>query len=173
MDLQTFNTLDGDARKAVFLGFCGAHAWADAMVAAGPFADLEALHAAAGRAFDGLNANDWQAAFAHHPRIGDRAALEQRFGTSGRHSDREQAAVATATEDVLDALLRLNDAYFDRHGHIFIVFATGKTASQMLALLEARIGRTLDEENATCAEEQRKITALRIDRHFGRQATTT
>lgn len=166
MELKDFNLLDDEARLQVFLSFCGAQSWAGAMVAAGAFATLAVVHAAAAAAFDRLDDGDWQAAFAHHPRIGDRAALEKRFGKSGAHSATEQAAVDAAQGDVLDALFELNEAYFARHGHIFIVFATGKSAEEMLALLKARIDDELDAENRACAAEQLKITALRINRHF-------
>jgi len=165
--LADINALPADACEALMRTLCGATRFARAMTAARPFEDLAAMEAAASAAFDTLDAAAWQEAFAHHPRIGDRAALEQRFGGSGRHSATEQAAVDRAHAETLDALLAWNDRYFERHGHIFIVFATGKTADEMLALLRARIDRTLEEENAACANEQRRITRLRIHKLLG------
>jgi 2-oxo-4-hydroxy-4-carboxy-5-ureidoimidazoline decarboxylase len=167
MTLADINALPADACEALMRTLCGSGTFARLMTAARPFADLTGFEAAAEASFDRLDAADWQEAFAHHPRIGDRAALEQRFGGSGRHSATEQAAVDRAHAETLDALLAWNDRYFERHGHIFIVFATGKSAEEMLELLKGRIDRTVDEENAACAAEQRKITRLRIHKLLG------
>jgi 2-oxo-4-hydroxy-4-carboxy-5-ureidoimidazoline decarboxylase len=167
MHLDAYAKLDTDARRDTLMSLCGAPGWVDLMLAGPPPATIPAFHETAATAFDGLDTDDWLAAFAHHPRIGDRAALEKRFGGSGAHSAVEQSGVDGAGGDVLGELFALNEAYFERHGHIFIVCATGKTAPEMLALLQARVGRGVDEEIATCAEEQRKITALRIDKLFG------
>ncbi|MCC6620698.1 MAG: 2-oxo-4-hydroxy-4-carboxy-5-ureidoimidazoline decarboxylase [Deltaproteobacteria bacterium] len=133
------------------------------MAAAGPFADGDAVFAAAMAAFGELAAEDWLEAFAHHPRIGDVSKLRERFAASGELSEKEQGtAVAAAADDTIQRLFELNQAYEARHGHIFIVCATGKSAAEMLALLEARLGRDPVDELQTCAEEQMKITGLRL-----------
>jgi 2-oxo-4-hydroxy-4-carboxy-5-ureidoimidazoline decarboxylase len=167
MHLDTYATLDADGRRDVLMSLCGAPRWVERMLSGPPPANIPAFHAAAEAAFDNLETDDWLAAFAHHPRIGDRAALEKRFGGSGAHSAVEQSGVDGATGDVLGELFALNETYFDRHRHIFIVCATGKTAAEMLEVLKARVHRDAAEEIATCAAEQRKITALRIDKLFG------
>jgi len=63
----------------------------------------------------------------------------------------------------LQRLKTLNDQYLDRFGFIFIVCATGKSADEMLALLEARIDNDRDEEIQNAAREQAKITHLRLE----------
>ncbi len=68
-----------------------------------------------------------------------------------------------ATEDVLTALADANQAYVDRFGFIFIVCATGKTANEMLELLRERLPNDRDTELRIAAEEQAKITELRLD----------
>jgi 2-oxo-4-hydroxy-4-carboxy-5-ureidoimidazoline decarboxylase len=165
---------------AAFLACCGSRRWAEAMSAGRPHGDETALLAAAERAFDGLTRADWLEAFAHHPRIGDRAALAARFSPGsvaggdpaarGGWAASEQASVASADEDVLDALLDGNREYEARFGHIFIVCATGKTAPEMLALLRARLPNPRDAELAIAAGEQRKITALRLRRLLAERA---
>ena len=45
---------------------------------------------------------------------------------------------------------------------MFLVCATGKTAEEMLADLEWRMKNDADAELAVAAEEQRKITRLRL-----------
>ncbi|MFO0746113.1 MAG: 2-oxo-4-hydroxy-4-carboxy-5-ureidoimidazoline decarboxylase [Myxococcota bacterium] len=142
---------------------CGSGRWVETMLASGPFADRTDLARAADTAFATLHEADWLEAFAHHPRIGDVGRLRERFARSGDLSEKEQGvAVASAEEDVIGRLFALNQAYEARHGHIFIVCATGKTAAEMLALLEARIDLDSATELRNCAAEQQKITHLRL-----------
>lgn len=142
---------------------CGSRRWVDAVLAGAPFSDRAALAAAADAAFGTLDDADWLEAFAHHPRIGDVSRLRERFARSGDLSEKEQGtAVASATDDVIARLFERNQAYEARHGHIFIVCATGKTAPEMLALLDARVDLDLAAELENCAVEQQKITHLRL-----------
>ncbi|MDO8677907.1 MAG: 2-oxo-4-hydroxy-4-carboxy-5-ureidoimidazoline decarboxylase [Acidobacteriota bacterium] len=142
---------------------CGSSRWAGRMVARRPFGSREALLTSAREEWWALSADDWLEAFSHHPRIGDRASLAARFPATHHLSAREQSAVPEATEDVLTALADANQAYVDRFGFIFIVCATGKTANEMLDLLRARLPNDRDPELRIAAEEQAKITALRLD----------
>jgi 2-oxo-4-hydroxy-4-carboxy-5-ureidoimidazoline decarboxylase len=162
--LAAMNALDPESRAALLRSFCGAPAWVASLNH--PHASVEAFLSAASSAFDSLDTGGWLAAFAHHPRIGDRARLRERFAGSGSLSEKEQAGVAQADAATIDALFDENQAYEARHGHIFIVCATGRSASEMLALLRARIDRPLEDELATCASEQRRITAIRVANHF-------
>ena len=73
-------------------------------------------------------------------------------------------ARAVATPASLNALKRLNDDYLKRHGFIFIVFATGKSAAEMLELAEERIKNPKRVEIENAAAEQAKITRLRLER---------
>lgn len=162
-DVTRLNALAPDALRAAFEKCCGARAWVDQMVAAAPFSDEAALPLAADRAFASLGEADWLEAFAHHPRIGDVSRLRERFSASGALSEKEQGtAMATANEAIIERLFERNQAYEARHGHIFIVCATGKSASEMLSLLEARIDLDRAAELANCAAEQAKITHLRL-----------
>ncbi len=67
------------------------------------------------------------------------------------------AAVNTAQK-----LAALNQAYFDKFGWIFIVCATGKSAEEMLSLLQARLPNQPEDELRIAAAEQNKITLLRL-----------
>ena len=127
-----------------------------------PFANDAKLLFAARNEWFGLVESDWLEAFSHHPRIGDRAALEARFPNTHDLSSKEQASVGEAHEDVLSALAEANNAYYDKFGFIFIVCATGKTADEMLALLQTRLGNERAAELRIAAEEQARITALRL-----------
>jgi 2-oxo-4-hydroxy-4-carboxy-5-ureidoimidazoline decarboxylase len=63
---------------------------------------------------------------------------------------------------VLRALAQRNADYERRFGHIFIVCATGKSADEMLTILDHRLGNEPERELAIAAGEQRKITRLRL-----------
>ena len=51
-----------------------------------------------------------------------------------------------------------------KFGFIFIVCATGKSAAEMLALLQARLPNGRDAELKIAAAEQHKITRLRLQK---------
>ena len=54
--------------------------------------------------------------------------------------------------------------YLDKFGFIFIVFATGKSAQQMLDSLLARLPNDRTTELVNAAAEQNKITRLRLQK---------
>lgn len=70
--------------------------------------------------------------------------------------------MATASAAVLDRLAAKNQEYESRFGYIFIVCATGKTADEMLTILERRFVNDPATEIRVAADEQRKITGLRL-----------
>ena len=163
MPISAINTLSHADLHTTFERCCGAMTWVGKMVDAAPFADEADLRRAAEEAFAALEVPDWLQAFAHHPRIGDVSRLRERFKASGVLSEKEQGmAMASANEAIIQRLFALNEAYEVRHGHIFIVCASGKSASEMLALLEARVALDPATELDNCAREQAKITHLRL-----------
>lgn len=167
MTLEALNRLPAAEAREAFARCCGASRWIEAMLAARPFADRAALAAAAERAFEPLARADWLEAFSHHPKIGDVSALRAKFATTAAWAGAEQRGAAGAGEATLAALAAGNRTYEERFGYIFIVCATGKSAEEMLALLEARIGNDPAAEIAIAAGEQKKITRLRIDKLLG------
>jgi OHCU decarboxylase len=126
------------------------------MLAARPFVSRDDLMDRSDRIWRSLQRTDWLEAFAAHPRIGSRAANGWAAG--------EQAGARGADESVLTRLAARNREYEARFGHIFIVCASGKSADEMLALLEARLENEPDAELSIAADEQRKITRLRLDK---------
>jgi OHCU decarboxylase len=134
------------------------------MAAARPFAGPEALSDAADAVWLSLADADRLEAFAAHPQIGAdiQAGSAGQAGVEPRWAAHEQSGVRNAATDVRDRLAQLNRDYQARFGYIFIVCATGKTADEMLAMLARRIANDPDAELAIAAEEQRKITQLRL-----------
>jgi 2-oxo-4-hydroxy-4-carboxy--5-ureidoimidazoline (OHCU) decarboxylase len=59
-------------------------------------------------------------------------------------------------------LLKENRNYEKKFGYIFIVFATGKSAIEMLDLLRLRMENSPEMELHIAAQEQNKITNLRL-----------
>jgi len=151
-----------DAARAILARACGSSRWIDRMVARRPFGSHDALLKAAREEWFALPESDWLEAFSHHPRIGDRAALELRFPNTYDLSANEQSGVGAAREDVIAALDEGNKTYYERFGFIFIVCATGKSAGEMLTLLRARLSNHRADELRIAAEEQAKITAVRL-----------
>lgn len=144
---------------------CGAQRWVRAMVSSRPFASAQALFERAAHVYDELERADYLEAFSHHPEIGaNMDELRERFAKTAEWSQREQAGALTATDAVLHALRDKNRAYRERFGYSFIVCATGKTAAEMLALLEERLRHSPEEELGVAAMEQKKIMILRLQR---------
>ena len=127
-----------------------------------PFGTIDALLAASHDVWFSLTPADWQEAFADHPRIGDREALKKRFAETRHLASREQSGVDGASDDVLDALARGNREYERTFGYIFIVCATGLSADEMLVKLQARLANDPVTELRIAAQEQSKITELRL-----------
>ena len=141
---------------------CGSSAWVERMLGRRPFGSEERLTAAAGEAWADLTHTDWLEAFSHHPKIGDRASLAKRFAATAHLSAREQRGVDDATAQVLDDLAAGNRAYEDRFGYIFIVCASGRSAAEMLALLQQRLHNDAATDIRVAAGEQLRITELRL-----------
>ncbi|MBU8899456.1 2-oxo-4-hydroxy-4-carboxy-5-ureidoimidazoline decarboxylase [Corallococcus sp. H22C18031201] len=162
--LHRLNTLPVAEARAEMLRCCGSSRWADAMVRARPFRDASHLYGEAQWLWEQTGPDDWHEAFQHHPRIGDGAALRQRFASTATWTSREQAGVGGASEVVLAGLAEGNREYERRFGFIFLVCASGKGAEEMLATLRERLDHAPDDELRIAAAEQAKITRLRLEK---------
>ncbi len=165
MSAAALDAMGAAEASAALTRCCGASRWVEGMLGRRPFGTDDALHRAADEVWATMERSDILEAFDHHPRIGaDLGALREKFASTADWSGGEQASVAEASEATLQALRDGNVAYEARFGHIFIVCATGKSAAEMLALLEARLPNEPAEELRIAAAEQAKITHLRIDK---------
>lgn len=172
--LRWLNALTRKEAEAELLVACGSTAWAARMADARPFPDAQGLFAMAEQIASSLGREDWLEAFRAHPRIGEPRPAAQAGGAPAeaaeqsalarRFSSEEQAGARAADAETLDALARYNRAYDEKFGHIFIVCATGKSAAEMLSLLRERLDHTPEQELAIAAEEQRKITRIRLEK---------
>ncbi len=160
MNLDDLNAMSPSTAATRLMTCCGSTRWAGAMADARPFHDTAELRDNAELIWWGLDRSDWLEAFAAHPKIGDLDALESRYAANSA----EQAGVADAPYNLLHRLADANQWYEDRFGYIFIICATGKTAGEMLDLLERRLGNDPETEIQVAAAEQASITRLRLER---------
>lgn len=163
----TVGELDDMAQPAaaeVLTDCCGSTRWVSEMIAARPFGSREAVFAAADRIWSSLSASDWVEAFEHHPRIGERTSAVAQGKRGAEWSSREQAGIENAGDGVRKALAEVNQEYERRFGYIYIVCATAKTPEEMLALAQKRLRNAAAAEVRVAAEEQRKITRMRLEK---------
>lgn len=163
MNLEGFNAADTAGAAGMLRRCCNCLRWIDQLVQARPFRDPQALRDAADRIWWSLDEPDYLEAFAAHPQIGDIDSLREKYADTRSLAAGEQSGVAAADEQTLQGLARGNADYLERFGFIFIVCASGKSAAEMLDLLETRLDNTRREEIANAAEEQRKIFQLRLE----------
>ena len=160
--VERLNALPAAEASREFLKCCGSTRWADAMTRRRPYAGPEDLTLTSNKIWWSLDRSDWLDAFRSHPQIGEKKAAEAVSEQSQKWSGQEQAAVQTADQQTLDSLAALNQQYHDKFGFIFIVCATGKSAAEMLALLQERLRNDVATELPIAAAEQAKITEIRL-----------
>jgi len=160
--LEQLNHAAKEMVEADFLNCCGSQNWARKMAESRPFADVAALLNQAEQIWQSLETQDWQEAFAAHPKIGAKKDAPKQQAQSAEWSSSEQLGTQAASNLVLDKLTEANRLYEEKFGYIFIVCATGKSAEEMLEICCKRVYNTADVELFIAAEEQRKITEIRL-----------
>jgi 2-oxo-4-hydroxy-4-carboxy-5-ureidoimidazoline decarboxylase len=157
--LARFNSLPGDEVAEVLRACCAAPAWIDAVAAGRPYPNRVALVARADEALASLDWSGVREALDAHPRIGERVAGA---GREAAWSRSEQSGVDQSSEEVREALVAANRAYEDRFGHVFLIFATGRTDTEMLAAAQARLDNDEEVERVVVRGELARIVGLRV-----------
>jgi allantoicase len=142
--------------RSVLLGVCGSPAWVDRMMVARPWPD-GALEAAV-NAWSGLGPDDWREALAAHPRIGDRPP-------TGSQESREQSMAAGGPDHLLRAISQGNQQYEAKFGMTYVVRASGRSAGELLSILQSRLANAPEDELRVAAAAQEEIIMLRL-RHL-------
>jgi len=177
------NELPVDEARAALFRCCGSRRWVAEMLARRPWPSAATLYADAGAVWAAMGRDDILEAFAQHPRIGGAEGAWTELGCAQRSPSREgagtlsgfpqsidawsraeQSGTADADAETKRALREANDRYFARFGYIFIVCATGKSAAEMLALVQQRLHNDPTRELAIAAAEQARITRLRLEK---------
>lgn len=157
MTLQEFNKLDNETAAKELFACCGSQLWVSALMKQFPFVSEAALISTATSIwYDKCTSTDWLESFTHHPRIGDTKSLKEKF------AGKEQEGIAAASAETIEALAKANAAYENKFGFIFIVCATGRSADEMLRLVDERLLNTKEEESLISMGEQQKITIIRL-----------
>jgi OHCU decarboxylase len=162
MTLAELNGLSLEQARQIFSSCCGVTRWVDGMIASRPYQSLEHVLATARAASLRLKPADWHEAFAQHARIGERAE-----GHDAASSGAEQSAVYRAGDATRRALAEENQRYEQRFGHIFLTYATGKSGEEILDEVRRRLFNDPAHELTVAADEQRKITQLRLRKLLG------
>ena len=168
--LVRWNGLDAESAAREVLPCCGSRAWADAVAARRPFADAQELFQESDKIWAALPEPDWREAFESHPRIGQQHARAATLESLAWSSEEQRAVISAAGSLEAAAKLALaegNRQYEERFGRIFIVCAAGKSAAEILEILNARMQNTAADELLEAAEQQRRITQLRLRRWLG------
>jgi 2-oxo-4-hydroxy-4-carboxy-5-ureidoimidazoline decarboxylase len=164
MTLHELNTLPVQQLKDELMKCCGSSAWVNKMLPFFPADDLVELLEDAEEQWWKCSEADWKEAFTHHPKIGDIDSLKKKFASTAQWAAGEQSGAASASPKTIEALAEGNAEYEKKFGYIFIVCATGKSAEEMLALLQERLQNDPKEEIEIAADEQSKITKLRLEK---------
>ena len=170
MNLEQLNKATVDDALSEFRRCCSSTAWASQMVSKRPFARAAEVFQRGDEIWYSLKEQDWLEAFSGHPKIGDSESLKKKFSSTSEWAGREQSGVAGASDDVLRRLLDANQRYEKKFRFIFVVCATGKSATEMLELLEQRLGNERGQELRIAAGEQSKIAKLRLEKLLGEPA---
>jgi 2-oxo-4-hydroxy-4-carboxy-5-ureidoimidazoline decarboxylase len=149
-----------DAHAAEQLRACNASPrWIEQVLAHRPYADLDTVLDTAEHVARDLDWTEVRRALDAHPRIGERATGAS---TEAQWSRREQSPVGTSDDRTQDVLRAGNAAYERRFGHVFLIRAAGRSAEEMVAELERRLGNDEASERAEVTEQLAQITRLRL-----------
>ena len=128
--------------------------WADQILAGQPYADEDALIAAADGAARQLTDEELDQALSGHPRIGERG---------GAQSQKEQSGVDPNEGDTAARLAAGNAAYEERFDRVFLIRAAGRSADQILGELDRRLRNDDATERAETVDNLRQIALLRLE----------
>jgi 2-oxo-4-hydroxy-4-carboxy-5-ureidoimidazoline decarboxylase len=164
VSLAGFNAADPRELARELRTCLRADQWVRQLLALRPYPDLPSLFTAAQDAAERMDADDLASALAAHPRIGDRPAGG---GAEAAASRREQAGVGGDDPELAARLAAGNAAYEERFGHVFLIRAAGRSAAEILAALEQRLGHDEETEAAVVRQQLGEIAALRLERLLG------
>jgi 5-hydroxyisourate hydrolase/2-oxo-4-hydroxy-4-carboxy-5-ureidoimidazoline decarboxylase len=157
MNIAEFNALEKEVAAKHLMDCCGSTQWVSKMMQHFPFSsEKQLVDLSSAVWYEQCDETDWRESFTHHPKIGDVKSLTEKF------AGKEQAGVAVATAETIQALAKANADYESKFGFIFIVCATGKSATEMLQLLLDRLQNRAEEELHIAMGEQQKISIIRF-----------
>lgn len=166
MTLNELNQLSMQEARIWFQQACAASLWCQEMTSQRPYSSLGELKDGATTTWSKMQESDFLQAFEAHPMIGDINSLKAKFADTQHMASNEQQGASEANENTLQKLHKLNHQYLEQNGFIFIICATGLSAQTMLNALEERIKNDREQEIQMAAQEQIKITLLRLEKNL-------
>lgn len=161
--LDQLNTLSEKDAYTHLEQCCVSSTWVKKMIENRPYhSELELIKKAASIWYNVCSIQDYKEAFTGHPKIGDIKSLNEKFANSSEWASNEQKKMSEAKAETLEELARINEEYESKFGFIFIVSASGKSASEMLAVAKLRLQHTSEDEIYVAMNEQQKITIIRL-----------
>ena len=162
----TLNQLNSLSEQDIFSELeqcCVSKTWVESMIESRPFSsENELIKKAASIWYKDCSIDDFREAFTGHPKIGNVNSLKEKFAHTSEWAGNEQSKVAEANMETIVALAKANQQYEDKFGYIFIVSASGKSAEEMLAIINSRLNNQSDDEIFVAMNEQHKITVIRL-----------
>ena len=160
--VEVFNALPTDRLEGDLLACCAVPAWGATIIAKRPFRERLEIISTADAAARALTWDEVRLGLSAHPRIGERASGESKEASWSR---REQSTAAQGSDELTRAaLVDVNRAYEKRFGHVFLIFASGRTQEEILAVARDRLVNDEETERVIVADELRKIALLRLER---------
>jgi allantoicase len=162
--IERFNRISAAAARQALEDCCDSKTWAEQVLGQRPFESSLKMFEAAEQAFSQLRRKDWLEAFRHHPPIGSKKSKAAQSSMARRWSAGEQSTAQMAQPETLAVLAAANHAYEAAFGYTFLICATDKTTEEILKELQQRLGNDPEIELRVAAEEQKKITRLRLEK---------
>ncbi len=159
LTLEQFNRLQPAEAVAVLRPCIDVPRWIEEIARARPFTSIEALLDCAGKAADPFAEAEIEAALAHHPRIGERAAGSNAEAALSRS---EQAALGHTDAQVAAELVAGNRAYEEKFGRVFLIRAAGRSGAEIAAELERRLRGRDGQEFVETVAQLGEIALLRL-----------
>lgn len=164
-DVAWLDAANADEARELLLTLTASPAWADQLLAGRPYGEMTALLDRSDTLVSELSEGEVDAALAGHPRIGERApSLDDE---AAARSAREQSGMASADDRLKAELARGNADYEARFGRIYLVAAAGRSAPELVGLLQDRLGNDPAAELGVVRRELARITRLRLADTFG------
>ena len=124
---------------------------------AGPFADLESLHAAMVQQVAQASIEEKLALIRAHPDLGTRAKM-----SASSVEEQAGAGLDRLTAEEFQRLHRLNGAYRDKFGFPFLLAVKNSTKHEILRALEDRLMNSPDQEFDEALRQIYRIAWFRL-----------
>ena len=159
MKLAELNALDRDAFVQTLGWIFEDSPWiAERAWTRRPFASLDALHQAMIDVVQQASGPEQLELLQAHPDLGTRARI-----SDASTGEQRGAGLDRLTVDEYQRLQTMNDEYRRRFGFPFLFAVKGSTKEDVLTALEARVGRSSDEERAEALRQVYRIARFRLE----------